>query len=337
MQNILVTGASGFIGRNITKTLQRAGYKVRALYRRAEPPRELNEAAESGAELIRGDLVKMLGNNAAAELVEGVEVIIHTAAKVTTTGKWSAFEKINIDVTSDLLKRAEDEGVKRFVYLSSMAVHGFGEHMFSNEAGPYYRLITNYQKSKKAAENLVSAYRGDRLSTIILRPGLVYGPGDTTTLKPALDLLSAGKMPMIGGFHVYSCHVYIDDFVQAVKLAVEADGLNGEVFDIAGDDMVTLREAIFTAAALMGTDAPKIDLPPMLANTAGAVLDLFHRVFRIDREPLVSRYLAQQLSNNFHFSSEKAKKLLGYSPGVNWQEGIKKTVEAYLRENRTPR
>ncbi len=142
---------------------------------------------------------------------------------------------------------------------------------------------------------------------------------------------------MIGGFHVYSCHVYIDDFVQAVKLAVEADGLNGEVFDIAGDDMVTLREAIFTAAALMGTDAPKIDLPPMLANTAGAVLDLFHRVFRIDREPLVSRYLAQQLSNNFHFSSEKAKKLLGYSPGVNWQEGIKKTVEAYLRENRTPR
>ena len=333
MKSILVTGASGFIGRNVTNVLQKAGYQVRAQYRRAEPPEELVKAAESGVELVREDLVGLLKSDGYERLLDGIDAIVHIAAKVTTTGSWRLFREINIDVTRELLHQAEISGCRRFVYLSSMAVHGFGPHSYSSETGPYYKLISNYQKSKKASENIVIGYPGDTPSTVVLRPGLVYGPGDTTTLKPAMDLLSTGKMPMIGGFNVYSCHVYIDDFVQAVKLALEAEGVKREIFDIAGDDMVTLRDAIFTAAKLMGKDQPKTNIHPRVAAAAGFVLDSVYKVLRIQSEPLISRYLAQQLSYNFHFSPEKAKKMLGYAPRISWKEGLRKAVESYMLNN----
>ena len=333
MAGILLTGASGFIGRNITRALAKRGYRFRAQYRRPNPPAELLEAASAGVELVRADLVEMHRKNSLGKLLEGVEAVIHTAAKVTTTGLRREFDEINIDATNGLLQAASDFGCRRFVYLSSMAVHGFGEHLFSTENGPYYRLTSNYQRTKKKAENIVARHKDLSMRTVILRPGFVYGPGDTTTLKPVFDLPVAGRMPMIGGFGVYSCLVYIDDFVQAVTLALETALTTGEIFDIAGNDLVTLKEAVFTAAAALGAKPPQPDISPRLAGIAGGLLDFVHRVFRIDREPLISRYLAQQLSHNFHFSSDKAKALLGYAPQVEWQQGLRKAVEAYREGN----
>lgn len=333
MKKILVTGASGFIGRNIVRNLIDAGFDVRAQYRRTHPPQELEKRSGSGPELVRVDLLKAMRKGELAALVEGVETVVHAAAKVSTTGSRRSFEAINVNVTRELLKSAQACGCRRFVYLSSMAVHGFGDHLFTTESGPYYRLITNYQKTKKASENIVVGFGGGEMNTLVLRPGMVYGPGDTTTLKPVFDLLMAGKMPLIGKFDVYSCPVYIDDFVQAVRLAVDYDGSPGEVFNIAGNDMVTLREAVFAVSADLGVQAPRVSIPPRVAIIAGSFLDIAHRLFGIADEPLISRYLAEQLSHNFHFSSDKAKALLGYSPRVDWHHGLKLAVAAYKRQN----
>jgi len=333
MKLVLVTGASGFVGRNITKALLKAGYRVRAQYRRAKPPKELLEAAQGGAELIRADLIDEMTHDIPSKLLDGVAAIVHTAAMVSTTGPRSAFDLINVDVTRWLLEKGAESGCRRFVYISSTAVQGFGHHMFSSEEGPYFRLVSNYQKSKKAAENVVTALDHKTMSFTVLRPGFVYGPGDTKILKSVFDLLAAEKLPLINGFNVHNCFLYIDDLSQAVMLSLESPNARNEIFNIAGDDLVTLREALATAAELLNKPAPRVNIPVWVAEAAGRVLEGLFWLFRIKGEPTLSRYLVGQLSTDYHFTSDKAKRLIGFAPTMEWQNGLKKVMEAYKEEN----
>jgi 2-alkyl-3-oxoalkanoate reductase len=323
-----VTGASGFIGRNITQVLVRNGYRVRAQYRRADPPEALRDAARMGAELVRADL---RDTNAPTDLVRGVQCVIHSAGLVAMTGPRGQFEDTNIGATAALLSAASSAHCDKFVYVSSMSVHGFGKHVESDETGPYYRLCSHYQRSKKAAENMVTSYDTRKLAWSILRPGLVYGPGDTTTLKLVFDLLASGKLPMLGGFGVYNCLVYIDDLVQAIVRALESDRATGEIFDIANGEKVLLRDAVKYAALLMGTPAPRYSIPKWLVSVAAYVLESLYRLPLLRGEPIITRYLATQLSWDFHFSSQKSVRLLGYAPQVSWREGIRRAVEAYKK------
>jgi 2-alkyl-3-oxoalkanoate reductase len=333
MKHVLVTGASGFVGRNITRALVNAGYRVKAQYRREKPPEELLKAARGGAELIRADLIDIMAKDSASMLVDGVDGIVHTAAKVSPTGPRRGFDVINVDVTKWLQESAAGMGCRRFVYLSSTAVQGFGEHFSSSESGPYFKMVSNYQRSKKAAENIVAAFEHHTMATTVLRPGFVYGPGDTKILKLVFDLLASGRLPMIGGFDVYNCFLYVDDLMQAVMLALESPQAAGEVFNITGDDVVTLREAVFAAAGLMGKPEPRINIPAWLAKAAGAFVGFIYTFLRISGDAIISPYLMHQLSSNYHFSSDKAKKLLGFAPRVDWQEGLKKSMDAYRKEN----
>lgn len=333
MKLVLVTGASGFVGRNITRALLKAGYRVRAQYRRENPPEELVEAAGDGAELMRGDLVEEMAGGGAEGLLEGVDVIVHTAANVSQTGPRRAFELINVDVTRWLLESAAVLGCGRFIYLSSVAVQGFGEHKFSSEDGPYFGLISNYQKSKREAENIVSAFDQKNMPATILRLGFVYGPGDKKILHTVFDLLDAGKLPLINGFDVYNCLLYVDDLVHAVILAIESPLAANQIFNIAGNDLVTLRDALNEAARLLRKPAPRIDIPVRVARIAGFLMEKVFTLFRLSGEPNISPYLVEQLSSNYHFTSDKAKELIGYAPKVGWQTGLKKVIEAYRAEN----
>jgi nucleoside-diphosphate-sugar epimerase len=333
MKRVLVTGASGFVGRSITKRLLSAGYQIRAQYRRESPPDGLVEASREGADLVRCDLVRLTAENRLGTLLEDVWGVVHCAARVSQTGPKSLFETINIDVTKALLESAAAFGCRRFLYIGSMAVHGFGNHFESGEDGPYFRLSSHYQRTKKIAENIVIASRYKSLSTTVLRAGLVYGPGVSTVLKIVMELIAMHKLPMIGGFGVYNCFVYVEDFAEAVSLALASNGAEGEIFNITGDGQVTVKEAAVGAAKLMGKPPPRINIPAWTALSAGIVVDRIYALFRLRGEPMISRYLAEQLRSDFHFSSAKAKRLIGYAPQVDWENGLEQTVAAFMKAN----
>jgi nucleoside-diphosphate-sugar epimerase len=331
VKRVVVTGASGFVGRGIVTALLEVGYQVVAQYRRENPPEELREAAAKGADLFRCDLLRASEEKRLADLLTDAWGVVHAAANVSLTGPKSHFESTNVDVTRELLDAAAAAGCKRFLYVGSMAVHGFHEHFDTTENGPYYRLSCHYQRTKKAAENIVIGIKYRELTATVLRAGFVYGPGASTIMSLVLELVAKEKLPLLGGFDVYNCFVHVRDFARAVCLSLEAPAAAGEVFNIAGDNQVTLKEAAVAAAEIMGKRPPRIKLPAGLALGAGIILERIHTALRLPGEPILSRYIAGQLTSNFHFNSGKAKRLLGFAPAVGWESGLRETVEAYMK------
>ncbi|MEW5817673.1 MAG: NAD-dependent epimerase/dehydratase family protein, partial [Spirochaetota bacterium] len=181
---ILVTGASGFIGGHLAHQLFNGGYKVRALYRREKLTPRLISLQAMGADIRRADLTIPEQRQA---VLEKVDAVVHVAGLPSDWGDFKIFKRVNYDITAEILMEAEKAGCRVFVYISSISVHGFGEHRGTTESGPYYPLISHYQQTKKMAEDFVLRQNKNTFRTCAVRPGNVYGPGDTTVFFRIFD------------------------------------------------------------------------------------------------------------------------------------------------------
>lgn len=196
---LLVTGATGFIGRRLTHHALGQGREVTALVRSAQRGRDL---AEAGARLVRGDLATGEG---LAEAVRGVDAVVHLAAAVTAPDA-AAFRRVNTDGTRRLAEAAaRRERPPRFVLCSSLAAAGPWEPCPGRERGP----VSHYGHSKRAAETAVRAL--ERLPSAVVRPPIVYGPGDPGLLPTLLPLVRLGVAPRPGGPERRYSLLYVDD------------------------------------------------------------------------------------------------------------------------------
>lgn len=324
-----MTGASGFIGGAVVHHLAEQGHPVRGIYRRQQLPQHLARSQVLGAEVERRDLSQP-GEIEAA--VRGIGAVVHAAAMVGDWGRLEDFQAINVDLTARLLEAAREQGCRVFVYISSIAVHGFGPHVYSSEEGPYYPLFNPYQITKKMAEELVISQSGKDFRTCSIRPGNVCGPGDTTTFYSIFSALERGFMGYLGCGRTLTCPVYIDDLVRAIVLGMEKEQSDGETFNITGGEEVTWRQLLTHVASLLGVRAPRLSLPTGLAYSLAGLLGRGYRLLGIRSSPPITRYRVAQLTSDYHFSIEKAGSLLGYFPRVGWQDGMRWTVAAYRED-----
>ena len=324
-ERILVTGASGFIGGHIATALAADGRSVRAQYRRPDATLALTALAERGTEIVRADLSDL---EQVAEITKGVSGVIHAAAHMSDFGPYDGFHRINYQATVDLLESARDEGCRCFLYVSSISVHGFGPHVDTTEEGPYYPLRSNYQKTKKLAEDFVLSQTGTGMKCTAIRPGLVYGPGDHTTLGPVLQLLNRRVMPLIGGFRRLNCPVYIDDVVDGATLAFDSPESDGLVFNLTSGERTNLREPLLYASRLLGVPRPRLNIPFPVAFAAAALLESDARLIHARNAPILTLYRVAQLANDFHFSIDRACQVLGYKPRVGLHEGLRMAIES---------
>lgn len=225
MDFILVTGSSGFLGSRVAECLLERGYRLRLQYRRSSPPPRLEILKERGAELIRLDLTSP---GATREAVEGVDGVVHSAALIADWGNPKLFAKINVDLPKRLAGDALKAGSRQFLFVSSISVHGFGSHLSTTEEGPYYKLVSSYQKTKLLAEKYIVGFHSRDMKTTVIRPGNIYGPGDTTTFYPIFDAMMKGIMGYTGRGDKLTCPVYIDDVAEAVIRAYEMEESGGE-------------------------------------------------------------------------------------------------------------
>jgi nucleoside-diphosphate-sugar epimerase len=217
-----------------------------------------------------------------------------------------------------------------FVFLSSLSVYGFGVHRNTTEEGPFYPYVSGYQRSKKAAEEVVLSCSAPDFRVAVLRSGNVYGPGDTTTFYRLLAAQERGVRGTVSGGRVLTSPVYVEDLVEAVILALENEASAGQVFNITSGEEVTWREMMQYSAELLGV-RPWLELPIALTWIAAYLFNGIYRLFRIKAAPVVSPYRVAHIAWDFNFSIEKAQALLGYDPKTDWRTGLSRTVAAYRR------
>lgn len=329
---VLITGASGFIGIHTVRHFAAQGHEVTAVYRRATPPRLLAETQEWGVRLAQADLSEPFDT---ARLLRGQQAVMHIAGIAGDWGRPHKYFAVNYGATQRLYLGALNQGVESFVYCSSVAVHGFGGLRQATEEGPYHRLMTPYQRSKKAAEDWLLSRAAGPVRIVIVRPGNVYGPGDNTTMFPYLDALRSGTLGYVDRGERLTCPLFVGDLVEALHLAALSERSDGHVFNVTGGEDVTWRDLSETAARFLGCRPPQFSLPYPLALAAAHALNALFVLAGSRHPPAITPYRITQVGHDYHFSVQKAREVLGFVPKIGLREGMRLTVDDYVLSRST--
>ncbi len=324
--NILITGATGFIGSHLAEELHRQGHSLRVLVR---PTSNLRWIEHLPIEKVIGGL----SDSASLEqAVAGVDYIYHIAGVVAAKNR-EGFFRGNVDATRNLLEATlkVNPDLKRFVHASSLAAVGpaFSENRPVDELETY-RPITTYGESKAEAERVVTGY-ADRLPVTIVRPPAVYGPRDVG-IYTFFQVVAKGFAPLIGFGRKVVSLVHVDDLVRGFILAGESPKSIGESYFISSEELYTWEEVGEKAAGLMGKSRVRyLRVPHSLVYTA-AGLSGFLGKFR-KTPPILDREKGKDITQSFWICSvDKAKEELGYEQQVSIGEGVKGTIEWYREQ-----
>ena len=316
-----LTGATGYTGGRLLGRLRDRGHTVRALVRPASVTPALLSAQVT---LVEGGL----GDRAAADrLVQGLDALIHVAAVYRTAGHLDSYYRdVNVGGTEVLLEAASRAGLSRFVHTSTVGVHGHVEHPPADETAPIAPGDV-YQATKAEAEALALDFHRRRgLPVAVVRPGAIYGPGETRLLK-LFRSIARGRYAIVGSGESFYHPVYIDDLVDGFLLALERKEAVGEAFLMAGPRYVSQRELARLIAQATGGRVWPFRIPAAPLQWAGDLCEAFCVPLGI--EPPLHRRRVDFWTKSRAFTTEKARRLLGYVPKVDLEEGIARTVAAY--------
>lgn len=334
-ERILFTGASGLLGRESVLALLRAGYDVRVFQRGDSGIAALlPDSIRPRFEQVRGDIT----NAQAVDLaMTGVNGVAHAAAKVSVSGEWADYERINIKGTRTLLQAALNHSVGSFLYISSPSVAHAGAAIVGDGAGvasPEHAR-GNYARSKAAAELLALEANGTALPgggvlrVGALRPHLMWGPGDTQLVERILERSAAGRLPLLSGGTGLIDTLYIDNAADAVVRGYQRlDAFAGKALVVTNGQPRTIAELLGGFCEAVGVPAPRFSVPAKVAALAGKVIErVWERLPKnvtAGDEPPMTEFLAEQLSTAHWFDQRRTRELLQWEPSVSIEEGYER-------------
>ncbi|MFO0597030.1 MAG: NAD-dependent epimerase/dehydratase family protein [Myxococcaceae bacterium] len=323
----MVTGGGGFLGSHLVKALLKRGDQVRVLARGDYP-----ELRALGAETMRGDITDAA---ATAKACEGMDVVFHTAAKAGGWGDPREFEAINVTGTKHVIDGCRAANVPVLVHTSSPSVvHADADIEGANESIPVATHFTaHYPRTKALSETLALAASDQKLKVVALRPHFIWGPGDRHLLPRLIARAKQGRLRRIGKRDPKCDTIYIDNCVHAHLLAADKlrDGaeLGGKVYFVSDGEPVgtwTMAERMLAAAGLGPITR---SVPPGVAYAAGAMLEGVHWLFRLEKEPVITRFAASELAHAQWFDISAARKDLGYAPLVTVEQGLERLKQSF--------
>ncbi len=318
---VLVTGASGMLGRRTAERLVAAGHDVRTFQRRP-----------AGVEGASDSLGSLTDPAAVSRAVEGRDAVVHLAAKVSVSGPRHEYEQVNVEGTRTLLAAARAAGVRRFVQVSSPSVAHTGGSLVGEEAGPAQPEDArgNYARTKAAAELLALGADGPDLAVVAVRPHLVWGPGDTQLVARIVERARAGRLPLLDHGAVLVDSVYVDNAADALVAALErAPQAHGQALVVTNGEPRAIGDLIAGISLAAGAPAPGWRVPARLAKVAGGLVEAVWAVRPGRDEPPMTRFLAEQLSTAHWFDQRRTREVLGWEPAVSIDEGLAKLAEHY--------
>lgn len=312
-----VTGASGFVGAAVAAKLRAQGWQVSGIDRAAN--------AQQGVSV--GDV---LVTDMWRELVRGCDVVIHTAAVVSNAVGAPEQWRVNVLGTRNVVQIAAEVGAKRVVHLSS--VRAFSDTGFPpgvSEEHPVRPDGNPYVDTKIASEHVVlAAHAAREIQAVVVRPADIYGPRSEPWVVKPLQLAARRQFLLPAMGRGTFSPVYIDDLVEGVLLAATVPAAGGQIFTIGGPQDVTTAEYFGELFRIAGRGRP-VAVPTSVAVGLAWLLDSAQRAQgrRGEANPATVRYLARRGG----YSSQKARRILGYRPLVDLETGMRQT-EGWLRQ-----
>ncbi len=321
--SVLITGATGFTGKNLLKFLLDNDEQVNVIVRDKKKLGEL--VNHKNINVFQGNIYdKEVVNKSMA----GVKKVFHVAAIYRTSGiPDQVYWDTHVKGTNLLMEAALKEGVEKFVHTSTVGVHGdVGLGKSVNENAPYSPGDI-YQETKLEAELNVHKFHKEKgLPISVIRPTAIYGPGDLRLLK-LFKMAVMKKTPILGNGKINYHMVYIDDLIQGFMLAAEVDVAIGESFIIGGDEIQNLNTLLDTIGEIMGKTVSKIYLPAKPFQILGTITEKICTPIGIS--PPIYRRRVDFFTKSRAFDISKAKSIMGYKPKISLKEGLRKTAEWY--------
>ncbi len=282
------------------------------------------ELRASGARIVEGDL---RDEAALKSLVEGAQAVLHVAAVYRTAGHPdSYYREVNVRGTAQLLEAAAGASLRRFVHTSTVGVHGHVENPPADEDAPIAPGDI-YQATKAEAEALALRFHRERgLPVTVVRPGAIYGPGETRLLK-LFRAIARGRYAVVGTGKTFYHAVYIDDLVDGFLLALDRPEAVGEAFLVCGPRYVSQDELAALIARHTGGRVLPFHVPAAPLQWAGDLVEAI--CVPLGLEPPLHRRRVDFWTKSRAFTTAKARRLLGYAPKVDLEEGMARTAAAY--------
>jgi nucleoside-diphosphate-sugar epimerase len=322
-----ITGATGFVGSHVAEACAARGMRVSTI---ARPAGDTTLLEALGATIHRGDLVEA---DLVRQAVEGADVVVHCAAKVGDWGPVEDYRGVNVEGLRTLLEACRGRTLRRFVHMSTLGVYAARHHYGTDESEPLPAdHVDGYTQTKVEAERLALGYqRNHGVPVVVLRPGFVYGPRDRTVMPKLIENLRRRTLRYLGSRKRAMNTIYIANLVDAIFLAVERSEAVGQIYNLTDGEVVSKRR--FIEAIVTGLDLPRprpIAPPLWLARIIARGMERTAR--RRGTVPALTPAGIKLLGLNLDFSIEKARRELGYSPRVNFDQGMRETMAWYRQK-----
>ena len=325
MKTVLVTGATGFLGKYVVDELVQHGYQVRAFGRNSKVGRSLENSSVS---FFQGDLTKA---DDVLEACKGMDLVVHAGALSTVWGPWEDFYQANVLGTKYVLEACRQTGIQRLVYISSPSIYAAPKDQLAikESDAPEENNLNNYIRSKLASEKLFKDYPD--VPIIILRPRGLFGIGDTSILPRVINLSQKIGIPLIGDGRQLMDMTCVENVALAIRLAIEAPEAKGEVYNITNGEPRAFRDLL--EESLTGLDYPikYRKIPAFLLSVIATSLEFLYKTLNLKGEPALTRYTYYLLRYSQTLDISKAEKELGYHPKISISEGIEQYVKDYRK------
>lgn len=318
-QQVLITGATGFLGGAMALALAEAGARVRAL---ARSPHKAERLRQRGIEVVQGDITDFGSLQRAAA---GCERVFHVAVSY---GSMAQQRAANVEGTRLVARAAADAGAERILHISSIAVYGNNVRGLVSEAAPPAPGAFAYAISKSEGEGaLIDACCTGDLAFTILRPGMIYGPGSQPWTAQMVKLARLRPTPWLGDGSGTAHPIYVDDVVGLALRAADHDAARGQIFNVTPDPAPTWRTFLGAYQQILGHDR-WLGAPPALMRGLTQLIRPLTPIHSVLRDaPAMIDFATHQTT----FSMQKARDMLGWQPATDLETGILNCIP-WLRE-----
>jgi nucleoside-diphosphate-sugar epimerase len=312
MSTAFVTGASGFIGGVLTKRLVAEGWSVNAL---ARSERSAQAVRALGATAVKGDLDDVAAMQAGAR---GCDVTFHCAAHLGEWGNPADFERVNVTGTANAVQAAKQAGVPRFVHVGTEAALMHGEPLVNvDETAPLRPDSKSLYPRTKARAEQVAREGG----AVVVRPRLVWGPGDTTILPALSDAVRRGRFAWIGGGTHRTSTTHVDNVIEGLMLGAQK-GEPGEAYFVTDGEPQVFREFVTRLLATQDIEVPDRSVPRAIPGALATIGEAAWRVLPLPGQPPVTRLGVWLASQECTIDISRARRDLGYSPVTSVDQGM---------------